>query len=418
MLKINNTNNLKKKKMSYIFLFVLFLIPISVFAKFMYQGTISGTIVIPARENVLSLYYKVKEAFENGKANQYTGNGSDTYENNVYYYSVTSTENNVIFGNFCWKILRTTDTGGVKMIYNGKPSGGKCTGTNIQIGTSTFNSNTNSLAYVGYMYNTTYQIKSREGFSSSNIQYGSNFTYNGTTYTLTNATTVSNQAGLSNRHYTCFTAEKTCETIGYIVKHDGSNSRGTVYYIELQDGKSINDAINEMLTDDEVNKKSSNIKTVVDNWYQNNMLSYANYLEDTVFCNNRKIRNYGGWSTSGLVTANLQFEGPNVSDLSCTNQNDRFTVNENIGNGKLTYPVGLISSEEQGLIKLTGSIWTMSPHHFTYEAYESSMTTNSTNSSAKVSDKLGVRPVISLKSGMEVESGEGTTSSPYVIKIG
>lgn len=38
----------------------------------------------------------------------------------IYYYRGDVTNNNVIFANYCWKIVRTTDTGGVKLIYNGK----------------------------------------------------------------------------------------------------------------------------------------------------------------------------------------------------------------------------------------------------------------------------------------------------------
>ncbi len=61
----------------------------------------------------------------------------------VHYYRGAVTDNNVKFGGFCWKIVRTTETGGVKLIYNGSPdSEGKCmntTGEVTQIGTSTFN---------------------------------------------------------------------------------------------------------------------------------------------------------------------------------------------------------------------------------------------------------------------------------------
>ena len=76
----------------------------------------------------------------------------------VYYYrgSKDQVNNNIIFNNMCWKIIRTTATGGVKLIYNGIPTDGKCeaTGANTQIGTSAFNPAYNDNAYVGYMYGT------------------------------------------------------------------------------------------------------------------------------------------------------------------------------------------------------------------------------------------------------------------------
>ncbi len=76
----------------------------------------------------------------------------------VYYYRGNISNNNVKFAGFCWKIVRTTATGGIKMIYNGSPdSNGKCTtqsGAGTQIGTSKFNSKYDSDYYVGYMYGT------------------------------------------------------------------------------------------------------------------------------------------------------------------------------------------------------------------------------------------------------------------------
>ena len=72
----------------------------------------------------------------------------------VYYYRGT-VDNNVLFANFCWKIIRTTETGGVKLIYSGVPSNGQCnntTGSATTIGNSAFNSTYNYAKNVGYMY--------------------------------------------------------------------------------------------------------------------------------------------------------------------------------------------------------------------------------------------------------------------------
>ena len=71
----------------------------------------------------------------------------------VYYYR-GNVDNRVIFANFCWRIVRTTETGGVKLIYDGVPSNGQCnnTGSNSTIGSSKFNSSSDNAKYVGYMY--------------------------------------------------------------------------------------------------------------------------------------------------------------------------------------------------------------------------------------------------------------------------
>ena len=76
----------------------------------------------------------------------------------VYYYrgDADKVNNNIIFNNMCWKIIRTTETGGIKLIYNGVPTDGKCdnTGETTQIGTSAFNTKYDDNAYVGFMYGT------------------------------------------------------------------------------------------------------------------------------------------------------------------------------------------------------------------------------------------------------------------------
>ena len=71
----------------------------------------------------------------------------------VYYYR-GNVDNHVIFANFCWRIIRTTDTGGVKLIYDGKPSSGQCnnSGESVTIGNSSFNASPDNAKYVGYMY--------------------------------------------------------------------------------------------------------------------------------------------------------------------------------------------------------------------------------------------------------------------------
>ena len=73
----------------------------------------------------------------------------------VYFFRGThNLNNNLLYANLCWKIVRTTETGGVRVVYNGAPVNGKCTNTRggNTIGTSAFNTNYNKKQYVGYMY--------------------------------------------------------------------------------------------------------------------------------------------------------------------------------------------------------------------------------------------------------------------------
>ena len=67
-------------------------------------------------------YQVVKMDYKSNGAQLYTGASQDSLDGYghqpVYYY--TSGENtNVLFNDICWQMVRTTDTGGVKMLYNG-----------------------------------------------------------------------------------------------------------------------------------------------------------------------------------------------------------------------------------------------------------------------------------------------------------
>lgn len=73
----------------------------------------------------------------------------------VYFYRGNVIDNNVIFAGFCWSIVRTTESEGVKLIYNGVNVDGKCERTKgASIGKSAWNVETGDNAYVGYMYGT------------------------------------------------------------------------------------------------------------------------------------------------------------------------------------------------------------------------------------------------------------------------
>ena len=93
----------------------------------------------------------------NGKG-LYTLHGTESNTNPIMYYRGAVENNNVKFANFCWKIVRTTETGGVKLIYNGEPNAsGQCIakGRSTVLSDSAFNESRNDNAFVGYMYGET-----------------------------------------------------------------------------------------------------------------------------------------------------------------------------------------------------------------------------------------------------------------------
>jgi len=86
-------------------------------SKLTLKKSMEGTI-----KESLTLYKQVKNDvnYSTKYARKYTGD-TDTFNGNqeVYYYYGEASNNNVLFANYCWKIIRTTDTGGVKLLYNG-----------------------------------------------------------------------------------------------------------------------------------------------------------------------------------------------------------------------------------------------------------------------------------------------------------
>ena len=375
---------------------------------------------------------------------------NDTYP--IYYYRGNVTNNNAKFAGFCWKIVRTTETGGTKLIYNGIPNAttGECdaTGASTQLATtSAFNTNTDSPAYNGYMYGTVYQSTTTT-YDSSYV-YGSSFTYENGTYTLNDT-----QEGVDNtHHYTCLSSSATCESIKYVfVVYDS-----TAFYITLTSGKNIDDAFAEMNT----NTSSSTIKTAVDNWFSNTFATYFttssknynDYLEDTVWCNDRSMNTIevtpdfwvgdsavnNGWIPNGGSTSNLLMYSSygrmkaGTPRVECPNKNDSFTVKESvIGNGALTYPVGLLTTDEMVLaggelyavantntdfyLYTNQNWWSLSPGDFDGSgAYEFRIDSDGyVGIDGVVSSSRGVRPSISLKPEVLIASGgDGSTESPY-----
>ncbi len=371
--------------------------------------------------------YDVLEAEANvgTYAKEYTGSHHDSFTEeptkSIYYWYGSNDTNataildkwNVIFGGFCWRMIRTTDTGGVKLVYNGTPSLGRCNNTGT-IGTSAFNPSYNSPAHVGYMYNPSTLITSTaNSAATSGSLFGKGISYSGGTYTLTNTSTTYD----ANHHYTCNNTTGTCSTVRYYYYIN--------WYTEINDGRTIEECLEDMLSADSTNQTDSTIKAYIDNWYASNLTSYTSYLEDTIFCNDRSQSNQqtNGWNPNGgSETGYLEFKNYNSnSDLSCTNDTDKFSVSNN--KAKLTYPVGLLTYPEiyllnnSNLRKTGESYWLMSPNRFSAN-YANERYVDSTGNYGKyiVNLGMGVRPTISLTPGIEYTGGTGSKSDPYVVE--
>ena len=186
---------------------------------------------------------------------------------------------------------------------------------------------------------------------------------------------------------------------------------------------------------------SSAIKTTIDDWYTSNLEAkgYTKYLSTTaVYCNDRTYTVSGSFTYFGART---RLDTNKRPSYDCAITEDKFTVDSTLGNGKLTYPIALMTADE---VSFAGGVWNTNAPTWYYKNSANGSSTGSTwwwllspnrwsdgsasvfyviGSShpgylnyAYVSDAGGVRPALSLKSCVKYSSGDGSASAPYTIK--
>ena len=269
--------------------------------------------------------------------------------------------------------------------------------------------------------------------------YGNDVTWDGTKYTLTD--TYTSTSGWSTDrtmvakkyHYTCLNTTGECTKV-YYINYFGNNT--SIYYLTLSSGKNIEDAKNEMFT----NTTDSKMKKTIDSWYKNNMTSYTSKLEDTIWCNDRTFALgslAGKYVDAGTGSSYFSaYNRANVNhspSVECSNESrDGFTVSTSSGgNGKLTYPVGLLTMDE---VMLAGGNRGSNSKYYLYTGQNyrllspSSFSNHLANGSyvdsygyldyynGFVYSSFGVRPSIVLSKGTRYLSGDGTVYYPYVIE--
>lgn len=136
----------------------------------------------------------------------------------------------------------------------------------------------------------------------------------------------------------------------------------------------------------------------------------------------------GGWSPNGGSTSFfLLFNSYNRNyDLSCKNNTDKFSKNNN--KTKLKYPIGLLSASEVLLAYYnasysdyylnTGSWYILNtPYYYhNYLAYTGSVYSMEYLIYDNANVIGGIRPSVSLKPGIEYASGDGSFTNPFVIE--
>lgn len=198
------------------------------------------------------------------------------------------------------------------------------------------------------------------------------------------------------------------------------------------------------------NTNNSTIKTVIDSWYQNNLNSYSQYIADAIYCNDREVvqvNNVGGMTLTGngAGTKDSAYAGFNrthvdhAPTLKCKNKNDKFTTSSTLGNGALTNPIALITSDEvvmgggAGIDTATmtniinnnyylhpangNCYWTMTPFAYAYGGGFANVDLVGDGGRVRngvVDYSCAVRPVVSLVSDA-ISGGDGTSSNPFYV---
>ena len=223
----------------------------------------------------------------------------------------------------------------------------------------------------------------------------------------------------------------TTATDAYIKESSFNSSYNNIVYVSYMYGNLGSVASARENTTD------STIKTIIDNWYKDNLnTNYGKYLSTTaVYCNDRSTSdntNFGAFTRLGTNK---------TPSYDCAATEDKFTVDTSTGNGKLTYPIALMTADE---VSFAGGLYgANTPTWYYYNSVNGSSTgskfwwllsplDSSTSGSSMfivrgssnpgrlnynyVNSNNGVRPALSLKSCVKYSSGDGSAENPYTIK--
>ena len=148
---------------------------------------------------------------------RYDGNvtdevGKTVKATNVYFDSCEG-ERNIIFGGYCWQVIRTTDTKGTKVMYNGKPENGKCLSSRNGV--------------------TGIRAGSTRNTVNSNYLFGSSYTFDQNTGLFTIKDTYREEYSKENissfiNKYSCFSESDTCSQM-YLVNGASFGNNNYVY---------------------------------------------------------------------------------------------------------------------------------------------------------------------------------------------
>ncbi|MGN0973809.1 MAG: hypothetical protein ACI4OT_03625, partial [Bacilli bacterium] len=196
-----------------------------------------------------------------------------------------------------------------------------------------------------------------------------------------------------------------------------------------------------------VKYSTSDIKGVVDNWYNTNLTNYDKYIKTSTYCNDTRedndntMANYlisSGAATNvyGIYargTLDTEFDvNADHTDEEYMAWYDSFAFKPNLScneEDKVESKTALLSADEyvlagggmgssinNYLVKADYYWWTMSPAFFNGDAYVNYVSGDGLLHYSYVNIDRAVRPVITLKATTTISSGSGTNIDPYIIR--
>ena len=370
-----------------------------------------------------------------------------------YIYRGDVENNNVYFAGFYWKIIRMNGDGSIRLIYNGTTP--DATGNQTSINNKTYQYNTTypDPTYVGYMYGKDFSLHTSSETNYDNIvalteyYFGSDYEFDEATGTfkltgdITSGTFTEMKDNFSNYPYTC----KLTNGTGSCPVMIKVNSYINETQVRAQYISYSSNSYESTLTND----LDSNIKSVIDTWYATNIVGKSdskgnlltNYIVDGTFCNDRSFASSNTGNGYNLLPSTLYSaykrlysDANKTATLKCSEASDRFSTTSSRGNGDLTYPVALITADEVALaggrqalknedyyLRTNNYYFTMTPSYFiAARAIALVYNVNPTGELLQwysVTDSLGVRAVINLRSDVLISKGDGTIENPFQLQL-
>ena len=376
----------------------------------------SGTLLAGIKENYPSLMQPLTNPGKEGSpANEAVLAGAVDDYGMSYYFRGNVTNNYVQFANKCWRIVRVTGDGSIKLVLHND---------NVNNATSPCDRENNSrdAAFARYS-GTTYITKYNEQDDDNayvGFMYG---TAGSSTYAKTHANI--NKSTILQNLETWY-----------------KNNLAS-YESKLADTIWCNDKstkTNQTRIKTRLNTTTNKLDISSDNYpglgYGTNRTLYSvrQRSETNYYYINTSPEQYGPVGTGPTLICPLDNDGGKLSKLTVSD-----TIN---GNGALDYKVGLLTSDEvlyagsidwygYEALKDSGSSinsylrdnavsgdwgwWLFSPSYFDGGALVLEVVNDGRVGNDKVWSMRGLRPAVSLTSTTTISGGNGTSSNPFVI---